>query len=110
MNWIIINNIEQLEEIKTKSFQTPQLIYKHSISCPTSSMTKYRLEKSEIPQGIDFYYLDLINYRAISNKIAEDYGVTHQSPQVLLIKNGICTFNKSHHAINMGSIETEAKR
>lgn len=108
MNWITLNNESQLEEIVKKSFEKPQLIYKHSISCPISSMSKYRLEKSTAPEDIDFYYLDLINYRAVSNKIANDFGVRHESPQVLLIKDGKTVYHESHNKINMDSIVAEA--
>ncbi len=108
MNWITLNSEMQLAEITQLSFEKPQLIYKHSISCPTSSMAKLRLEKTTIPDGIDFYYLDLINHRAISNKIANDFEVRHESPQVLLIKDGKCIYHNSHHKINMDAIVAEA--
>lgn len=108
MNWITLNNESQIDEIVKKSFEKPQLIYKHSISCPISSMSKYRLEKSTAPEDIDFYYLDLITYRAVSNKIANDFGVRHESPQVLLIKDGKTVYHESHNKINMDSIVAEA--
>jgi len=44
--------------------------------------------------------LDLIAYRNISNKIADDFGITHQSPQILLIKNGKAVYNESHEGID----------
>jgi bacillithiol system protein YtxJ len=71
-------------------------------------MVKMRLEKVQQPENIDFYYLDLIRYRDISNKIAEMFDVYHESPQVLLIKNGECTFDESHHAIYMDEIIEQA--
>ena len=62
-------------------------------------MAKNRLDKKDNPDGIDFYYLDLIKHRNISNKIAEDFNVTHQSPQVLVINNGKCIYDESHQAL-----------
>lgn len=108
MNWITLNKEEQITEVIEKSFQKPQLIYKHSISCPISSMSKLRLEKSSVPDNIDFYYLDVINHRAVSNKIAADFEVKHESPQILLIKDGKCIYNNSHHKISMDAIVAEA--
>ena len=67
-------------------------------------MVKSRLEKSEAPDSIDFHYLDLINYRSLSNKIAEDLNVYHESPQVLFLKNGECIYDESHMAIRMDDI------
>ncbi len=108
MNWIILNSETQLAEINQNSFHRPQVIYKHSISCPTSSMAKIRLEKSSIPDNIDFYYLDVINHRPVSNKISNNFAVRHESPQVLLIKDGKCIYHDSHHKINMDTVVAEA--
>jgi bacillithiol system protein YtxJ len=63
-----------------------------------------RFEKAEAPDGVDFYYLDLLQYRPISNAIAEQFEVFHESPQVLLIKNGACTYDESHYGIMMDEL------
>ena len=104
MNWIPINSPEQLEEIRIRSVQTPQLIFKHSTRCVISVMIKNRLERSEIPSGVDFYYLDLLQHRPISNLIADSFSVHHQSPQILLIQNGECVYEESQNAITMDEI------
>ena len=104
MDWNILTAEVQLTELLEKSKVNPQLIYKHSTRCGTSSMIKNRLERSAAPAGVDFNYLDLIAYRSLSNKIAEDLKVTHESPQVLLIRNGECIYHQSHSAIYMEDI------
>jgi bacillithiol system protein YtxJ len=53
---------------------------------------------------VDFYFLDLIQHRNISNKIAQEFSVFHESPQVLLIKNGECVYDESHSGISMDEI------
>lgn len=103
MNWIPLTSDEQLELIKEKSAQTPQVIFKHSTRCSTSSMVLNRLERADAPAA-DFYYLDLLAYRPISNKIAEEFGVYHESPQVLVIRNGECVYDESHMAITMDEL------
>lgn len=108
MAWNNLDNIQQLDEINAASANRPQLIYKHSTRCSISSMAKNRLYKNEPPDGIDFYYLDLISNRDISNKIAEMYDVRHESPQVLLIKDGKCVYHESHSGIYMDDIVAEA--
>jgi bacillithiol system protein YtxJ len=67
-------------------------------------VVKSRLEKSEAPENIDFYYLDLLNYRDISNQIASKYNVHHESPQVLLIVNGECVYDEAQMGITMDEI------
>ena len=104
MNWIPLTSEQQLEEIKTNSFGSVQVIFKHSTRCGVSSMAKSRLDRSAAPLGMDFYFLDIINHRLISNKIAADFEVHHQSPQVLVINSGKCIYDESHSGIDMEDI------
>lgn len=104
MNWISLTDMAQLDSIKKNSFDTPQVIFKHSTRCSISSMALNRLEREEAPANTDFYYLDLIKYRDISNAIADQFNVYHESPQILVIKNGECIYDESHQGINMNEI------
>lgn len=99
--WIALESEEQLTAVQSQSFEQPVVIFKHSTRCSTSSMIKSRLERSDAPEGIAFYYLDLIRYRSVSNRVAEMFGVEHESPQVLLIRDGKCVYDESHMAIRM---------
>ncbi|HWB91344.1 MAG TPA: bacillithiol system redox-active protein YtxJ [Puia sp.] len=104
MNWIPLQTEAQLEDIKTRSADRPQLIFKHSTRCSASAVVKGRLERAEKPESIDFYYLDLLNHRPVSNKVAEIFRIGHESPQVLLIRNGRCVYDESHLGITMAEI------
>lgn len=108
MDWISLNSSAQLADIIEKSKHKPQLIFKHSTRCSISSMAKNRLERVTPPENVDFYYLDLISYRELSTKIAEEFDVFHESPQVILIKNGECSYDESHSGINMDDIIEQA--
>ena len=109
MNWQALNSISQLEAIKISS-NNPDilgiLIFKHSTRCETSSMVVDRLERtwnfenSKLPA----FFLDLLSYRSISDEIATMFDVQHQSPQVLVIKDGACIFNESHNFISVKRI------
>jgi bacillithiol system protein YtxJ len=107
MNWISLTDANQLQEIKEKSKEKPQVIFKHSTRCSISSMAKGRLERASAPQEADFYYLDLIGYRSISNKVAEEFNVYHESPQILVIKDGKCVYDESHASISMDEIKDQ---
>ena len=104
MNWIPLQTEAQLEDIRSRSSDRPQLIFKHSTRCSTSAVVKGRLERAQKPETIDFYYLDLLNYRPVSNKIAHIFQIDHESPQVLLIRNGQCIYDESHMGITMDDI------
>ena len=108
MNWQNLTTLAQLDLIREASFTKPQLIFKHSTTCSISKMAFSRFERAEAPDNIDFYYLDLLNYRSISNEIATQFQVHHESPQVLLIKNGTCTYEESHYGIMMDEVIEQA--
>ena len=107
MNWITLTNEAQLEELVNRSYSAPQVIFKHSTRCSISNVAKNRLEKAQTPGDIDFYYLDLLNYRPVSNAIAETFAVDHESPQLLLIKDGKCVYNESHMGIDMEELKDQ---
>ena len=109
MHWIHLTDEEQLKQIIVKSQEKPQVIFKHSTRCSISAVALQRLQKAQQPEDTDFYYLDLISYRGLSNKIAETFKVHHESPQVLVIRDGQCVFNESHLGISMDDIEDHAK-
>ena len=107
MNWIELKNEDQLSTILEQSKVKPQVIFKHSTRCSISSMAKGRLERSAPPENADFYFLDLITHRNISNKISSELNVYHESPQVLLIKNGECVYDESHGSSSMDEIKEQ---
>lgn len=107
MNWIDLKSESQLKELIEKSQVKPQVIFKHSSRCGISAMAKGRLERSIAPANADFYFLDLITYRNISNKVASEFNVYHESPQILIIKNGECIYDESHSSITMDEIEEQ---
>ena len=110
MSWIRLTSPEQLEEIRHLSGSVPQVIFKHSTRCSISSMVQNRLERSGLPKGIQFYHLDLLAYRNLSDQIAADFKVDHQSPQVLLIRNGECVYEESHQGISMNELVEQVAR
>lgn len=104
MEWKKLKTESDLVEISKRSKEKPQVIFKHSTRCGISSMAKNRLERGGSPQGLDFHFLDLLAHKPLSNKIATHFSVHHESPQVLIIKNGECVYDESHGGITMDEI------
>lgn len=104
MHWIHLTDEAQLNKILCQSQEKPQVIFKHSTRCSISSVAFKRLQKADPPGHIDFHMVDLIAYRDISNKIVQMFGVPHESPQVLVIKDGECIYDESHLGIRMEDI------
>ncbi len=104
--WKALTSVDQLQELIAHSNEKPVLLFKHSTRCSISSMALNQFEREW--QGSDvsceLYYLDLLNHRDVSNKIEELTGVVHQSPQAILLKNGVVVYDASHHHISANSI------
>jgi bacillithiol system protein YtxJ len=104
MHWLSLTTEKQLEEIDKLSYTFEIkgiLLFKHSTRCSISSVALNRLERSlKVSDSLPFYLLDLLDYRSISQHIAERYGIAHQSPQILIIKNGKCIYDASHSGID----------
>lgn len=105
VSWIALEREEQLEEISEISKNTPVLIFKHSTTCGISRMSLKQFEKEYDVEkkNMEPYFLDLKKYRSISDAVASRFDVRHESPQVLVIKDGKAVYNESH-----GSITAEA--
>lgn len=99
--WIPLSSLDQLEEIEKRSSGKPQIIFKHSTTCGISRMvmnmfkSSYDLNENQA----DLYYLDLHSYREVSNEVGYQFQVVHQSPQLIVIKNGTTVSHASHNAI-----------
>lgn len=107
MNWNKLTQAGQLAEIKALSESTPVMIFKHSTRCSVSSMSLDRLLrkwKNGDEEKVVPYFLDLIANRELSNLVAREFGVPHESPQVLVIKNGEVIYDNSHYGISYPEI------
>ncbi|MVN21504.1 bacillithiol system redox-active protein YtxJ [Mucilaginibacter arboris] len=100
MNWINLTSEEQIKAIKAAKGYS--IIFKHSTRCSISMMAKRRfeLDGNLFDENTPLYFLDLIKYRELSAKVAETFNVHHESPQLLLIKDGECILNQSHSSIS----------
>jgi bacillithiol system protein YtxJ len=109
MKWNELKALDQLQVIKEESTQSPVLIFKHSTRCNISRTTLDRLERHWNEQEMAHvkpYFLDLLSHREISNSLADQFNVEHESPQVLLIDKGKSILNLSHFEIDYREIRS----
>jgi len=106
MQFIPLESEAQLDEIKNNEGYA--IIFKHNTTCPISKGVRRQFEQEaeQLGEVTSVYFLDLLAYRKISDAIAEQYNVPHQSPQLLLIKNGECLYDEALYDI---SVEATAK-
>jgi bacillithiol system protein YtxJ len=101
INWIELIDLGQLNEIMELSHQQPVAIFKHSTRCSISRMALKQFENEfDLEGSVTPYFLDLLNHRDISQEIATRFDVYHQSPQLLLIKEGKSVYDASHSDID----------
>ena len=101
IDWIELTDLGQLNEISTLSNEKPVAIFKHSTRCSISRMALKQFENEfDSSDKVTLYFLDLIAHRDVSNEIAHRFGVTHQSPQLILINDGKAIYNVSHSDID----------
>ncbi len=111
-NWKEIHSLSDWRRLLEKSEQLPVAVFKHSTRCSISSMAKQRIERdwdideTELP----LYYLDLIQHRDISNAIAQDLAVEHQSPQLIVFKNRKPIYAKSHNSISVEGVKNSLEK
>lgn len=100
-NWKQITTDEDINAIIKASENKTQIIFKDSTTCGISAFAKERLQNGSdaLTETADFNYLDLLQYRTVSNFIASRLGIIHQSPQIIVLKDGKVVFRDSHHSI-----------
>lgn len=112
MKWSELRSVDQIDQIRRESAENPILIFKYSSRCSLSRMALDRLERNwqEAEMiGIKSYFLDLITYREISNRIAHEFDVEHESPQILIIENEKSIYDQSHMGIDYQQIREAVK-
>lgn len=101
VKWSFIEQAADIETIKAKSNEKPVVIFKHSTSCSISATALNRFERNwNSEANADVFMLNLLQHRDLSNQITTDFGVPHQSPQILVIKNGESVYDESHFGIS----------
>lgn len=113
ISWLPLTEPTQLTDIVRESHEHPVLIFKHSTTCSISAAAKAKLERqwsdAALPAGTPIYYLDLLRFRPISAQIAQELAVQHESPQLLLLQDGKCTYHASHMGIRLSDAAVKVK-
>lgn len=110
MEWKQLESEDQLMQIALQSQQTPVLLFKHSTRCYISKTVLKNFENSYVDiDGIPAYFLDLITYRSVSNKIAEEFKVEHQSPQLIALYKDQVIYHASHSDIDADQVTKAVK-
>lgn len=99
--WVNITEEQDIEDLEKRSFEKPVVIFKYSTRCGISRITLRKFE-TDLPENLDvaYYFMDLVKYRSLSNEIADRLKVRHESPQLIVLKDGKVIHHSSHQDIN----------
>ncbi|NNC95177.1 MAG: bacillithiol system redox-active protein YtxJ [Chitinophagales bacterium] len=104
-----LESTDDLDKIIQESYNKPVAIFKHSSRCGISKVVQNRTISNwnTLESNVDIYFLDLLRFRSLSNYISEIFHVEHQSPQLIILKDGKSIYDRSHNSIDVDSINTE---
>ncbi len=102
VRWIPLERKEQLKGITGRSDEVLQVIFKNSLTCGVSGMVRRSFETNlSIPEGkADLHMLHIQDNRELSDEVSRAFEIRHESPQLLLIKNGKVVHHASHGQIS----------
>jgi len=110
MDWIRIDSESGIEDLLRQSEENFVVLFKHSTRCSLSDMAENRLERSwneSEMKDVKCYFLDIIQHRDLSNLVVDHFGIDHESPQLLLIKDRACVYHTSHMDIRYDNLQAE---
>lgn len=84
------------------------VLYKHSSRCAICSFARWQVGRFADRHGdVPVYLLDVLEDRALSDRVAERLGVRHESPQAIVVRDGDVIWTGSHFAVRAGVLERE---
>lgn len=104
LNWNQLESVAQLEEFFSAQDGVIRVFFKHSTRCSISSMALNSFESNWEGEEENLYFVDLLRFREVSNALAEQAKVIHQSPQAIVVRNGEVLYDASHSGIDAKTI------
>jgi len=105
--WIALEQVDQLNEIIEQSYEKPVVIFKHSTRCSISRFALRQWESDCQTESltVDFFLIDLLNFREVSQQVSERFQINHESPQIIVLKEGKAISHASHQDIQWEEVK-----
>jgi bacillithiol system protein YtxJ len=100
-HFVRVSDPKVLAELTARSNETPVVIFKHSTTCPLSSAAYS--EMTRVPT--DVALVEVQRARELSREIEARTGIEHESPQVIILRNGQAVWHASHRKIKAEAVE-----
>lgn len=92
------------EAVVERSYETPVLIFKHSSACGVSGRALRQIAQLTEDEDPPVYRVTVQQERALSDAIAAELGIRHETPQAILLKDGTPVFDASHFSVTAETI------
>ena len=99
-NFFRIDDQATLENLISDSTQKPVIVFKHSTACSISSRAYREMEKLEGQVNI----LEVQSAREVSRELANRTGIRHETPQVIVLRDGKAVWNASHFDVKAADV------
>ena len=81
------------------------VVYKHSPICPSSDLAYQEIRSlRRVHHDVPVYLVDVIQFRPLSRRIAEQVGVQHASPQAIILRGGVPAWHASHYDLRADTL------
>lgn len=106
-----VGAIEEFDRLLAASGERPLLLFKYSATCGTSAQALDELfaHLNERPADVTYAIVTVQTHRDVSNAIARTLGVRHETPQLLLIRDGDVVWSASHYRVTADAVESALK-
>ena len=103
---MIITDVESFEELVSRSHNAPVVVFKHSTTCPISAAAYHEMSHFD---G-DVALIQVQRARNLSKEIEQKTGVAHESPQVLVLRNGKAVWDASHWKVKSDAVREAVRK
>jgi bacillithiol system protein YtxJ len=101
-----ILDVDSLDRFLQQANETPAILFKHSNTCGISARAHRQM--AEVEQAIGIIIVQ--NARPVSEEIVRRFGLSHETPQVLIVRGGDLLWNASHHNVSAPAVEAALEK
>jgi len=99
-HFIKVTETKSLDDLTNRSKDRPIVIFKHSLTCPISASAYDEMTEFDGEVAL----VEVQRSRELSAEIENRLGVAHESPQVIVLRNGQVAWNASHFKITANAV------
>ena len=104
----VLESLDDLDEAVRSSHTRPILIFKHSATCGISAAALEELEEVAELEGLEpqvqAFVVSVQFGAAVSAEIARRFKLRHESPQALVVYQGVVTWHASHFRVTRDEV------